>query len=440
MKEKFVLWAYVTLLLVAPVAGAAALRPPAGAETEEPDAIQMNKPIEFPHAGVRIALPGGFEPLMLTEEFQVMAATRAGGRRATQSLSLSAYPVEGKTTAKEVLDELLKPLKQDLSFRYLKVIKETKTRIAGIDGKARRLSYTHRGVKTVAVRACFIREVELPGAETKTIPAKLNAKAQVRPYGGSQDRPTASKLYVAYVLTMEVALKHEKTLLRTFDAVVQAMAMIDFRRPIEIPIDFKGPFLKEFSQGYIIRMPKGWVGGHNELGVFTEQADYLLGGIASPWVQVVSAVVPETMTDQDCGEKAIEYEAKLGVKIEVLSKGPIKLAGMDACQYVLRKSIPLPLAETQPATQEGKSPPASQPTQTRPAIRPAEMPPSASVIEVLRLLNVPAFEKGKARHYAIIVSCKDSSVKQAVEFMENLAKGFSLVPIPGEEPEEEEEY
>ena len=406
VKKTFMLWAYAILLLAVPVAVGAA-------ETEKSAAIKMNKPVDFPHAGIRIALPAGFEFQTLSEEFQVMVATRVEGRQATQSLSLSAYPVGGENvTAKEVLQRLLTPLKQDLAVRYLKVIKETRSRIAGIDGEARRLSYTYRGIKTVAVSACFIREVELDGAKAKTPSA-----------------PIASKLYVAYVLTMEVALDYEKKLLRTFDEVVRGVGLIDFQRPIDITtINFKGPFLKEFRKGYAIRVPKGWVGGLNELGVFIEQADYLLGGVASPSVQVVSAIIPEIMTARDCGKKAIEYEQNHGVKIEILSEAPTKLAGKGAYQYVLRKSIePVP-AGTQPAT---------TPIKGRPSTRPSKTAAAAPIIEVRRGLCVPGRKKGEMRHYAIIVSCRDCDAKQAVEFMENLAAGFSLISIPVEKPEKE---
>ncbi len=356
--------------------------------------IKMRVSVAYPHAGVTLAVPTGFryDPF-LTEPFQVMKALRFQGRKASQSVSLSVYPVAGGETAGQYLERLHDDMARSLSVRRLKILQTAKRSVAGRPAEAVHMTYTFRGIKTFAVSVCFLRE-------EKASPA------------GSAPATMRTPRCLAYVLTVEANESQSESLPRTFDAVVRTVVLTDIRRPVDLPIDLTGPYLKDFSRGYAIHMPHGWIGGRNDVGMFTEQADYTLGAVPCPSVQGVSTLVDSARTAEICGEKAFEYERKRGVRIDVLAKGPTKLAGKDGFQFILRKSEPA----------DGNADVAA-PTATQ------------ATIEVHRILVITAEVAGKARQYAFIVVCKDVTVEQATQLADALAEGFSLIPLP--EPEEE---
>ncbi|MCD4823943.1 MAG: hypothetical protein K8S55_05005 [Phycisphaerae bacterium] len=403
------------------------------ADQEKVAPIKMNKPVDFPHAGIRLAMPTGFDRQPLGEEFAVMVAKRIEGMRATQSISLMAFPVSSDQTAEAFSQSLLSNLKGDLAVRHLKVLNKTKMRIAGLDGLAQSIAYTHRGIETVAVGVCFIRQVK------KTPVA-----------GESADAKKADSFAIAYLLSMEVAATHKNILFRTFDEIVKTIALTDFRKPIDVIKQFKGPFLKDHRSGCGVRVPPGWVGVVGKTGLSVFQADYLAGGVPSPIIQVVSLEVPNTAAPEACGKKAIEFERKQGFTIDILSQGPVTVGKNSFYQFVLRKSVyreaesPAATPATPGQKPPGKTAPATAPTkETKPAATtapPAETTPKAkqpaaaqpvkkkelvaSVIEVRRLLNLPSENVGKSWHYAIIMTCQDCDEKQAVAFMDKFTKGF----------------
>jgi len=361
--------------------------------THADEPISMQKPMQFPRAGVTLSLPGGFELQQLEDEMQVMTATRIESKRATVSISLQATPVEEGVTAKEFSQEQIDSYKQSLAVRHFKQLKEVPINIApGIEGIASSFQYSFRGIQTVAVGVCFIREIT---------PEK-NEKPLVR---------------IAYVLTMEMAAEQKKDLKLT-----------PFRRPIDLDHDYKGPLLKDFESGYAIRLPKGWAGYGNQWGITLKQLDFLLGGVPCPDVQVVSIVLSDNLDSKQCGRKYIDAEIKRGLKVDVLSEGATKLAGKDGYQYVLLKSIPAPT--TKPTT-----PPTSKPTTETPEEEPPirQTPISEAILQVHRLLSVPS-DDGAVRHYAIILTTRKCETKKALEIMDNLVAGFELIAIPKKLP------
>ncbi|MBN1942868.1 MAG: hypothetical protein JW849_06195 [Phycisphaerae bacterium] len=375
-----------TLLVFAWLAMAILQAVPAEAQLSPDPMMKMQKAVAYPHAGITLAIPTGFTiSQQLWGEFQVMVAMRTEGKQAMQSISLAAYPVDEKTSPEQLLEKLRRPLTESLSVCRLKVVKTVPVPVVGLQGQAVHMTYTFRGIKTVALSACFIRDIS-PAGETS---------------------PAGKRL--AYVLTLEVARDYRSTLLKTFEAIVRTTMLTPVVRPIDAPIDFEGAYLRNFPQGYAIRLPVGWVGGQNDLGVFMEQADFTLGGQACPAVQIVSSQVDSSLTAEACGEKAVEYMRKQGATVEILSQGAAKLAGRDGFQIVLRKT----------------ESPATQPAQTQPAA-------PTTTLEVHRLLCVPPNEEEYeefTRNYVIIVVGQDVTVEQLTNLTEKLAEQFRLVPV-----------
>ncbi|MBN1554394.1 MAG: hypothetical protein JXA11_06590 [Phycisphaerae bacterium] len=357
--------------------------------------LKMQKAVDYAHAGVIFSIPTGFSiSPQCFGEFQVMLASRVEGKQATQSISLAAYPVDENTTPREVLKKLRIPLEESLSVIRFEVVKSVETTVAGLPAQVVHLAYTFRGIKTVTLSACFIRDV-FPAATTK-------------PAGATQ--PVGKRL--AYVLTLEVAESHRQTMLKTFEAIVRTIMLTAITRPIDSEIDLEGPYLRDLRRGYALRMPVGWVGGNNDLGVFIEQSDYTLGGVPCPSVQAVSSLVEPSLTAESCGQKAIAYMKQRGASVEILSQGAVKFAKRDGWKIVLRKTVS----------------PASQPAQTQPA---RSQPAQTTTLEVHYLLVTPPNEElyeEKARSYALIVAGQDVAVELLTHFAEQLADRFVVMP------------
>jgi hypothetical protein len=238
--------------------------------------------------------------------------------------------------------------------------------------------------------------------------------------------PGGRKARIAYVLTMEVGKTEAGGLDGLFNAVTGTVKLADIKRPAGLEIDPKGPFLKDFKSRVALRLPAGWTGGRNEIGLSMGQADYMLDGIYSPAVQVVSLVVPGRITAEECGKMAVDRETRAGLRIEVLEKGESVLAGVKGFQFVLRKKPPLP------------------------ASAPKDAKPGPGVIEIRRMICVPLEneegeededEEEQARHYALIMTVHECEPARAKKIMDIVAGGFSVLKglktRPKKEPEKE---
>jgi hypothetical protein len=343
--------------------------------------VKMEKPREFPHAGISIALPVGFAPRSLTGDYQVLQASRMRGATATQSISLSAFPAGARATAETFSNMLLDNLKRDLAIRHLKQTGKETVKIAGLDAVARCLTYTHRGEPIAARGGVFIRDAAGPGGR---------------------------KARIAYVLTVEVGQAEAGSLDGLFRAAIATAKMADIKRPADLKIDPKGPFLKDFKSGVAMRLPAGWTGGRNELGLSMGQADYMLDGIYSPAVQVVSLAVSGRMTAEECGKTAVDREKRAGIGIEILEKGESVLAGIKGFQFVLRKRPPMP--DSAPKDAKG----------------------GPGVIEIRRMICVPLEkeedeEEQQANHYALIMTVHECEPARAKKIMDTVAGGFSIL-------------
>lgn len=391
VKQKFAITWVLAGIAVWPAVPAAAQM-----ATDSTGGMKMQKAVDYPRAGIILAVPTGFTiSPQLWAEYQVMLASRTEGMQAAQSISLEVYPADEKITPEQVLERLRVPLQDSLPVQRLSVVKTVTVPVAGLEGKAVHMSYTFRGIKTVTVSLCFLRDI------SSAVPAAT-------PAGDTQPVPKR----LAYVLTLEVAEDYQKTLLKTFDAVIRTIFLTAVRRPIDLPVDFDGPYLRNFPQGYAARLPVGWIGGQNDLGVYMAQTDYVLGGVPCPSVQVVSNLVDPAMTAEACGQKALEQMQKNGAKVDILSKGPAKLAKRDGFQFVIRKAAA----------------PATQPSQTQPA-------EPATTLEVHRLLCVPPDEdedEEQARNYVLIVAGRDVTERQLTDLADKLAGRF-IVTTPREE-------
>ncbi|MHC4294901.1 MAG: hypothetical protein ACYSTL_04890 [Planctomycetota bacterium] len=370
---------------------------------ESDEKIELGEPADFPHAGIALAVPNGFEFRQVNELSGVMRAVRTKNDQIIQSINLSAFVVDDDMSLERFIESMLDGLRNDLAVRQLSILKETPMDVAKTRGTARRLSYSFRGQQTQTAMVCFIRQLISP------------------------------KLRICYLLTVECGEADCAKLLPIFGQVVGSVSLTAVRRPAEIPVGELADAIDDFQRGYSIRPPLGWFASQSPPGILTGLCDYLRGGVALPQLQVVVAEVSPETNSETCAKSWL-LRAREGIEqnhllAEVLSEGAVKLANRDAYQFILLQS-PKPTAASNPSTAPTSAPatapttaPATAPT-TAPASRPVE--PIEPVIIAQRTLCVSDSE-GKTRSYSLVLLYGGEDGKAAAEMLERLSEGFSLL-------------
>lgn len=357
----------------------------AGAETE------MLPAVNYPHAGVSVALPKGFVTHVVPDGSVVTRGGLVIGGQPAQAVTLSAFCVGPKTTAADFADHSQKALKAKLSVRKFQALKSVAIKVAGIAGVARLWKYTYDGGPTTAARVFFVRELKGDG------------------------------VHICYMLTVEVSAKYEQTLLPTLDKVIKSIKLTTLQAPASIPTKLSDRKLSDYRGGFSVRLPAGWFGVSVRGGVSMGQKNYLLGGANSPQVAILSAPVKEDTSAQAFAKMAISRYLAATTQpdsgVELLSEGPTKVGQRDAYQYILKLTYEVP-----PATQ-----PATAPT-SKPAVK--SKPVKIGTIEAVRVVCRSDSGGKSVRAYLFTLSCQESEVKLVSPWFDTLGKGFEYMPLP----------
>jgi len=353
---------------------------------------EMSPVVNYPHAGVSLALPAGFKPHVVPDSFVVVRAGLVIGGQPAQAITLSAFGVRPETTVSEFADFAEKSLKAKLSVRKFQALKGVSIKVAGIKGVARLLKYSYDGDMTTAARVFFIRELKGDG------------------------------LRICYVLTVEVNVKHEKSLLPTLDKVIKSVKLTTMQPPASIPVRLSERKLSDYRGGFSIRVPEAWYAGAVRGGVSLGQKNYLIGGANSPQIAILSTEAKPGASSQAFAKKAVSRYLAATTRpdsgVELLSHGPVKIGDQDAYQYILKITY--------------KVRPATQPAGTTAASKPADKPKAAKVgkIEAVRVVCRRDDSGKSVRAYLFALSCMESEAKLVTPWLDTLCKGFEYLPLP----------
>jgi len=356
---------------------------------------KMSPVVNYPHAGVSMALPAGFEVHVVPDSSVVVRAGLMIGSEPAQAVTLSAFCMAPKITVSEFADHAAKALESQLSVRKFQALKSVSIKVAGITGVARLLKYSYDGNMTTAARVFFVRELK----------------------GGP--------LRICYVLTVEVNVKHEKSLLPTLDKVIKSVKLTTVQSPASVPARLGERKLSDYRGGFSIRVPEGWYGGAVKGGMLLGQKNYLIGGANSPQIAILSTQAKPDASSQAFAKKAVSRYLAATTRpnsgIELLSHGPAKVGGQDAYQYVLKLTY--------------KVQPASRPTGTKTASRPADKPKVTKVAKVGKIEAVRVVcrkdDRGKSvRAYLFALTCQDNEAEFVTPWLDMLAGGFKYLPLP----------
>ena len=359
--------------------------------------LEMGKCVEYPHAGVAMAVPKGFDCKQPGGAMDVMRAVFSKAGRPVQSVQLSAYAVPVETTAKDFSASRSQELSQLLAVRNMEVLKETSMPVAGLTGSAQRLRYTYRGEKVEAASVCFIRD----------LPAR--------------------KFRLCYLLSVECDQEHKGALLRIVGETVKSVSLISVCHPMDIPVGPFGPVMEIRSSGYSFAPPIRWYVSRMGEDLVASQRDYLrpelhLDGLPVPQLRVIarplSAFVDSKSSALECRDKLYQAIARHGspVVAQVVSEGPAKLGGKDAYQFVILQK---PAATT---TTKSADSVATQPAK----------PAGESIVIAQRTMCTALAEKNMS--YSLVLMCPTGDGSSADQLLNKLAEGFALMPSPASQP------
>lgn len=361
----------------------------ASGQTE--NVMRLQPPFDLPSVGLRMAVPLSYVYTEPDEPLEAYSCVLTDRGQAVQNITLMAYPYGKEQTVKKFAAGTLNDLKNNLAIRELNVLSETPIQVAGLSGIARAMEYNFRGVSTSAVTLMFARPMDQYKTANPLCPDQI-----------------------IYVLSMEVSVEKKDTLLAQLDMVVKSISLIPLQSTTNLPVNLKHqPFLKNFSRGIAIRLPESWWGEVTNEGIRMGRFDYLCND-NSPLLEVISVLVPDSLSAQSCGQATIDFDRKHGLKFDIIEQGLAKVTGKPGYQFVLRQS------ETQA--------PESKPAATQPANS------KDYVIQIRRLLCVPDSTPGKNRHYAIILTGFSADMKKLLELMDQLADSFDTLPVVQETP------
>ncbi len=267
----------------------------------------MQEPVDYPWAGVRLALPTEARQDRLSHINRVMTAD-AGTADDPQRIALSVYPIAEGVELQAVMASVTKYMNDQLGITN--VTPETDAVVPFLDSTAavNVLSCDYSGKRIVGARVCFIRE-----------------------------SPSSGGQRLAYVLTMAVLEERSDELLPALAAVARSIELTDFSQPIDLPISFVGPRIADPQLGYSLRQPAGWVGSFDHRGFSMGQFDFTKGGAISPRVEVVVLTIPADQTPESFGKQAIEAKVAEGYEMTVLSHGQAELAGLEGYEFAVAK-------------------------------------------------------------------------------------------------------
>ena len=349
--------------------------------------------VNYPHAGVSMALPAGFETYIVSDSFTVVRAGMLIGSKPVQAVTLRALCVGLKTTASEFADTSEKDLESRLSVRKFQPSKKSVAiKVAGITGVARVLKYLYDGVPTAAANVFFIRELKGDG------------------------------LHICYALTVEVAARHEKSLLPTLGKVLKSIKLTTVQSPASIPVRLSERKLSDYRGGFSVRVPEGWYAGSVRGGVLLGQKNYLIGGANSPQIAILSSPAEPDASSQALAKKAVSGYLAAATKpdsgVEVLSHGRTIVSGQNAYQYVLKLTY--------------RVLPATQPSGTATTSKPADKGNTAKVgkIEAVRVVCRGDSSGKSVRAYLFALTCLESEAKFVTPWFDTLCKGFEYLPLP----------
>ncbi|MBT3199752.1 MAG: hypothetical protein HN350_07530 [Phycisphaerales bacterium] len=348
-----------------------------GAEDDTPNLVN------YPHAGLSMALPEGYVRQVAADPAIVMRSGKMIGRHPAQAVTLSAFCVASKTTVAGFADFSQKALESELSVRKFQALKNVPIKVAGLAGAARLWKYTYDGIPTTAARVFFIRKLK------------------------------DDETHLCYVLTIEVGEKFVKTLLPTLGQIIKTIKLTDVQAPESLPTRLSDRKLSDYRGGFSVKLPEDWYGSAVKGGVSMGQKNYLMNGASSPQIAILSTKTKPDASPEAFATQAVSRYLTASTQpssgVEVVSKGAVKVGDQDAYQYILKLTYKV-------SADKGEK---------------TAKPAKVGKIEAVRVVCRRDDSGKSVRAYLLTLSCLESEVKLVTPWLDAIGKGVEYLPLKG---------
>ena len=114
--------------------------------------VSAGEVLAYPHAGIALAVPEGFEHRVLALPVDIVRAVRQISDRDQVSVVVMARLVAPSETADAYADMKEAQLKRSSDVKDLKILKKTSIPVAGLTGTARLVSLTSGKTPAIVIR------------------------------------------------------------------------------------------------------------------------------------------------------------------------------------------------------------------------------------------------------------------------------------------------
>jgi hypothetical protein len=265
---------------------------------------------DYAWAGIRLALPMGFQGNTLTSPNQVLAGMVTTQKPAgVQLVTLNAYPLGETITLEACMNAVAAAMEKARFVKDMKV--ETEVEVPFQTGKAlvRVFTYTPAGGGN-RIATAWVGFIQEP-----------------RDKKGPR---------MGYLLGVAGAEKQSAMLLPTLVAIAKSVALSEPAVPSMTELPSQGSVFTDAQFGFSIFHPAGWSARQTPKGLEMGQMDFA-DGVVSPKVDVYVMTIPATYTAETYGDEVSQRKSPQGLVRTLLSKQPAKLAGQDGYEFVLRQ-------------------------------------------------------------------------------------------------------
>lgn len=345
-------------------------------------AVKMPPAEDYPHAGVSLAIPEGFEAQAVNDPFDVARAVLAENNKPVQAVTLSCYPIAEKVTAERFADAMLADLQKMLAISKLSVNRKSTLQVAGVESQVRLLSFEYRGAPTSAIKVFFTREEKHAAAADGTV-------------------------RLCYVLTAESTVERQGTLAGVLGEVIKTVKFVPIQPPAAVGAKDLGLPVRDYRMGYVLRPPAHWYTRLTPSGVEAGLTDYVLGGVPMPLLRLAVTEAAAAETPEQASKKIVEAlqqnAAADGQELKVASEGASTLGALEARQVVLNQE------------------PASRPARLKGDEEPA-------VHIAYRTTGVVEVSGRPPRTYWLAVYCQSADAAGPLSILTAVADSFQALP------------
>ncbi len=309
---------YVLLLMFAAMAPVQVSSAPAtqgdGVVATPATKLEMSEPVAYSFAGVKLAMPKNFEIQPFAGPNSVVRAVRTKNEQPIMSVGLSVFAQKPDVT----LDEFVKnnqPGRDDLSVRSYKQLGASSIKVAGLSAKAILVSYEYRSTPTKALMIYFLRPLQ----------------------------SGELKLELGYLLVAEGDKENFSTVYGAACEIASHLQLTDVVHPGEQPVGELTIPIESRANGYSIKIPDTWKFQLNRerSQVQMYQMDFLMGGQATP--NMTFTTKPEISPPEVAAKVVLrnveDSMTKANIEHQVVREGPVKMAGLDGYEFLLKQSI-----------------------------------------------------------------------------------------------------